>query len=83
MSWQNIWNSRQIATIIAKKFSSLGEFLSWRDQSYLPYLIKQMETMSGSYQQSAMQSQNGAENFHHTREIVPIKEIFELWEVEL
>ena len=22
-------------------------------------------------------------NFHHTREIVPIKEMFELWEVEL
>ena len=46
LSWQNIWKRRQIAADIKEK-----------NQSYLPFLFKQMETMPRSFQKSPTYSQ--------------------------
>ena len=53
MSWQNILNSRQIATDREEKLANQGEVLRGGISSYLPFLIKQMGTMPHSHQQSA------------------------------
>ena len=44
LSWQIILSNRQIAVDIEEK---------WANQSYLPFLIKQMQTMSQSHKQLA------------------------------
>ena len=36
-----------------RKMSQSRRTPSWRNQSYLPFLVKQMETMSRSHKQSA------------------------------
>ena len=55
LSWQNIWNSRQVTADIKEKLGNQEEVLHGGGISliYLPFLIKQMETMPRSYQQSA------------------------------
>ena len=61
LSWQNILSNRQTAADIEEKMSQSRRSPSSRNQSYfLPFLIKQMETMSLSHKQSAAWSQNGA-----------------------
>ena len=60
--WQNIWNSRQITADIKEKLGN-QEVICGGGISliYLPFLIKQMETMLRSYQQSVTLSQDGTE----------------------
>ena len=50
--WQNILSKRQTAADIEEMTQS-RRIPSWRNQSYLPFLVKQMETMPGSHKQSA------------------------------
>ena len=51
-SWQNVWNSRQIATDIKEKLGNQEEVPCGGIRLiYLPILIKRMETMPRSYQQ--------------------------------
>ena len=51
-SWQNVWNSRQIATDIKEKLGNQEEVPCGGIRLiYLPFLIKRMETMPRSYQQ--------------------------------
>ena len=59
-SWQNIWNSRQITADIKEELGNQQEVPCGEGISliYLSFLIKQMETMPRSYQQSATKSQN-------------------------
>ena len=52
LSWQNILSNRQIAAGIEKNEPSRRSSSSG-DQSYLLFIIKQMETMSWSHKQSA------------------------------
>ena len=60
LSWENIWNSRQIAADIKEKLGNQEE-ISRGEISliYLPFLIKRMETIPRSYQQSESQNDNG------------------------
>ena len=44
---------------LRRKISQSRRSLSWRNQSYLPFLIKQMETLPRNHQQAVTQSQNG------------------------
>ena len=44
-----------------RKISLSRRSSSWRNQAYLPFLVKQVDTRTRSYQQSTTQSQNGAE----------------------
>ena len=53
LSWQNILGNRQIAADIEEKRVNQGDLSFLPNQSYLPFLIKQMETMSWSYKHSA------------------------------
>ena len=53
LSWQNILSNKQIAADIEKKMSQSRRGASSRNQSYLSFLIKKMETMSRSHKQSA------------------------------
>ena len=55
LSWQNIWNSRQVAADIKEKLGNQNEVLRGRGISliYLPFLMKQMGTMPQNYQQLA------------------------------
>ena len=56
-------NSGQIAAGIKEKVSNQGEVLCGKtSRIYLPFLIKQMETMPQSHQQSATQSPNSTGN---------------------
>ena len=59
LSWQNILNNRQIAADIQRKMSQSRKIPSSMNQSYFPFLIKQMEIMSRSHKQLATESQNG------------------------
>ena len=51
LPWQDILNSRQTAADIEQKLAKRS--LSWKNQSYLPSLIKQMEAMPRNHKQSA------------------------------
>ena len=55
LSQQNIWNSRQVTADIKEKLGNQEEVLRGGGISliYLPFLIKQIETMPRGYQQSA------------------------------
>ena len=55
LSWQNIWNGRQITADIKEELGNQQEAPRGGGTSliYLPFLIKQMETMPQSCQQSA------------------------------
>ena len=46
LSWQNILSNRRIAADTEEKWANQGKSPSSRNQSYLSFLIKQMETMS-------------------------------------
>ena len=60
LPWQNIWNSRQITADIKGKLGNQEEILRGGiSLTYSSFLIKVMETMPLSCQQSATQSQNG------------------------
>ena len=53
LSWQNIWNSRQIAADIKEKLGNQENVLHGGiSLIYLSFFIKQMGTMPRSYQQS-------------------------------
>ena len=53
LSWQNIFNSRQITADREKKQPIKEKSLVEESAMYLPFLIKQMETMPRSHQQLA------------------------------
>ena len=60
LSLQDIWNSKQIAVDTKEKLGNQEEdFRGGISLIYLTFLIKRMETMPRSYQQSATYSQNG------------------------
>ena len=71
LSWQNIWNSRQITAVKRRIKEELGNQQDaprggGTSLIYLPFLIEQMETMPQSYQQNGISERHWKSTFDFT-----------------